>query len=388
MLTLCVGFFESRNDPAKDPVVLWLSGGPGCSSMTGLFFELGPAKLTRDLKPVRNPYSWNNNASVIFLDQPVGTGFSYGDEVDSSVAASKDIYALLTLFFKQFPQYAKQDFHIAGESYAGHYIPEDAAEILSHSDSGINLKSVMIGNGITDALNQFPQDPHMACGDGGVPAVLSKSDCQQMKNAVPRCQRATQQCYDTEDDQTCISASRACNAVGGPLFRTNINPYDLRKQCEGGNGLCYSGTEDVQKYLNQQYVQEAIGAEVNDFSNCAGDVNSNFASTGDNAKPIVRKVPEILKKIQVLIYAGDKDFICNWLGNQAWTNALQWDGHDAFNSAQTTNLTLAGKAYGTLKNAQGLAFSRIFDAGHLVPMDQPQGILNLVNRWIGGEWAK
>ena len=87
--------------------------------MTGLFFELGPAKVGKNLKPVKNPNSWNNKANVIFLDQPVNTGYSHGSSVDTTLAASKDIYALLTLFFKQFPQYAKQDFHIAGESYAG-----------------------------------------------------------------------------------------------------------------------------------------------------------------------------------------------------------------------------------------------------------------------------
>lgn len=112
-----VGFFESRSDPANDPVILWLNGGPGCSSLTGLFLELGPAKIDKNLQVVQNPFSWNSNASVIFLDQPVNVGFSYSyQQVDTTVAASKDIYALLTLFFHQFPEYAKQPFHLAGES--------------------------------------------------------------------------------------------------------------------------------------------------------------------------------------------------------------------------------------------------------------------------------
>src|SRR5271154_4615180 len=105
-----LGFFESRNDPQNDPVVLWLNGGPGCSSLTGLFLELGPASIDENLKLVHNPYSWNANASVIFLDQPVNVGFSYsGSSVTNTIAAGKDVYALLTLFFKQFPEYATQD---------------------------------------------------------------------------------------------------------------------------------------------------------------------------------------------------------------------------------------------------------------------------------------
>ena len=116
-------FFESRNDPENDPVVLWLNGGPGCSSLTGLFMELGPSSINKKVELVHNPSSWNSNASVIFLDQPVNVGYSYsGSSVSNTVAAGKDVYALLTLFFKQFPEYAKQPFHISGESYAGHYV--------------------------------------------------------------------------------------------------------------------------------------------------------------------------------------------------------------------------------------------------------------------------
>jgi cathepsin A (carboxypeptidase C) len=71
--------FESRSNPVDDPMVLWLNGGPGCSSMTGLLMELGPCSVDKEtLETVVNPYSWNNNATVIFLDQPIGTGFSYG----------------------------------------------------------------------------------------------------------------------------------------------------------------------------------------------------------------------------------------------------------------------------------------------------------------------
>ncbi|KAM0737935.1 hypothetical protein ACQRIT_007939 [Beauveria bassiana] len=380
-------FFESRNDPAKDPVVLWLSGGPGCSSMTGLFFELGPAKITSSIKVVNNPDSWNNRANVLFLDQPVGTGYSYGQDVDTSLAASKDIYALLKLFFQQFPQYAKQDFHIAGESYAGHYIPDDAAEILSHSDSGINLKSILIGNGLTDAYNQYPQYPEMACGNGGYPAVVGPNTCTQMRNAIPRCQSAIKQCYSTQNANDCTSASSACRSVSDPYYATGKNPYDVRKQCEpNSGGLCYQGMNYVEEYLNRQDVMEALNVEVDSFSNCNGQVNNDFHSTGDDMLPIQRNVPKVLaKSVPVLVYAGDADYICNWLGQRAWTLALPWPGQASFKAAQTQNLTYkagGGSAYGTVQSAKGLAFARIFGAGHLVPMDEPKPILDLVNRWI------
>jgi len=219
---LILGFFESRNDPKNDPVVLWLNGGPGCSSLTGLFLELGPSSIDKNLKLHSNPYSWNANASVIFLDQPVNVGYSYsGSPVSNTVAAGKDVYALLTLFFKQFPEYAKQDFHIAGESYAGHYIPVFTSEILSHKKRNINLKSVLIGNGLTDGLTQYEYYKPMACGESPYPAVLDENECQAMENALPRCQSLIQNCYDSESVWSCVPASIYCNnAMIGPYQRT------------------------------------------------------------------------------------------------------------------------------------------------------------------------
>jgi len=70
-------FFESKSSPENDPIVIWLNGGPGCSSMDGLFIELGPFKMNKDGSISLNEYSWNNFANLLFIDQPVGTGLSF-----------------------------------------------------------------------------------------------------------------------------------------------------------------------------------------------------------------------------------------------------------------------------------------------------------------------
>lgn len=381
-------FFESRNDPKNDPVVLWLNGGPGCSSMMGLFMELGPSSVEKGGKLKWNENSWNSNASVIFIDQPVNTGYSYSSNpVYNTVAASKDIYALLTLFFHDFPEYSEQPFHISGESYAGHYIPVFASEILSHKNRNINLQSIAIGNGLTDPYTQYAQYRPMACGEGGYEAVLDPSECQSMDNALPRCQSLIQSCYDSESAWTCVPSAIYCNnALIGPFQRTGYNVYDVREKCKDQENLCYTETAWIADYLNQKNVIDAIGAEVQNYESCNTDINRNFLFQGDWSKPFHRLVPDLIKQIPVLIYAGDADYICNWLGNQAWTDALEWTGHKDFAGTRLKGLTLDGEEYGQVKSSGNLTFMRIYQAGHMVPFNQPEGSLNFFNRWLNGEW--
>jgi cathepsin A (carboxypeptidase C) len=380
-------FFESRNDPETDPVVLWLNGGPGCSSLTGLFFELGPSSIGKDIKPIYNPYAWNSNASVIFLDQPVNTGYSYSSQtVSDTVTAGKDVYAFLSLFFQQFPEYSDLDFHISGESYAGHYIPVFADEILSHDDRNFELTSLLIGNGLTDPLSQYDMYEPMACGGGGYPAVLSEDECQGMLDAQPRCNSLIEACYNSESVWTCVPASIYCNNVMmGPYQKTGLNVYDIRTPC-GESALCYDDLQFVVDYLNKPEVKKALGAQVDTYTECNFDTNRNFLFAGDWMKPYYHSVVNVLESgIPVLIYAGDKDFICNWLGNEAWTKNLEWSGAGKFKKADTLPWSLNGEEVGEVTNAGDFTFLRIYDAGHMAPYNQPEASLDMLNRWIGGD---
>ncbi|SCU86482.1 LAFA_0E01024g1_1 [Lachancea sp. 'fantastica'] len=386
-------FFESRNDPKTDPVILWLNGGPGCSSLTGLFFELGPSSIGSDIKPIYNPHAWNSNASVIFLDQPVNVGYSYSGSsgVSNTVAAGKDVYAFLDLFFKQFPQYASgQDFHIAGESYAGHYIPVFATEILSHPqhERSFNLTSVLIGNGLTDPLTQYPYYEPMACGEGGEPSVLEPAECEGMLDTLPRCLSLIESCYESESVWTCVPASIYCNnAQMGPYQKTGKNVYDMRKECQGE--LCYAEMKYMDEYLNLDIVKQAVGAEVDNFESCNFDINRNFLLAGDWMKPYHKAVTNLLNQgLPVLIYAGDKDFICNWLGNQAWSDALPWKHGDKFQDqpVKTWISSTTGDKAGKLKNYENFTFLRVYGGGHMVPFDQSENALALVNDWIKGSY--
>ncbi|KAL2557447.1 Serine carboxypeptidase-like 47 [Forsythia ovata] len=127
-------FFESRNSRA-DPVVIWLTGGPGCSGELALFYENGPFHITRNMSLAWNDFGWDKVSNLIYVDQPIGTGFSYSSHSDdirhSEDGVSNDLYDFLQAFFKEHPQYVKNDFYITGESYAGHYIPALACSSTS-----------------------------------------------------------------------------------------------------------------------------------------------------------------------------------------------------------------------------------------------------------------
>lgn len=159
-------FFEARNNASTAPLATWFNGGPGCSSMIGLFQENGPCHFVNgESTPSLNQYSWNNYANMLYIDQPIGTGFSYGtDDVSSTAQAAPYVWKLLQAFLTQFPQYESREFGVFTESYGGHYGPEFAdyfqsqnAAIASGSLQGekLNLVALGINNGWYDPTIQY-----------------------------------------------------------------------------------------------------------------------------------------------------------------------------------------------------------------------------------------
>ncbi|KAJ7955678.1 Carboxypeptidase [Quillaja saponaria] len=157
-------FTEADEDPDSKPLVLWLNGGPGCSSIAyGEAEEIGPFHIKADGKTLYpNPYSWNRIANILFLDSPVGVGFSYSNNSSDILnngdkRTAKDSLQFLLKWLERFPQYKGRDFYITGESYAGHYVPQLSQVIVKHNlatngkgRKAINLKGYMVGNALTD----------------------------------------------------------------------------------------------------------------------------------------------------------------------------------------------------------------------------------------------
>merc|ERR1712100_627301 len=171
------------------------------------------------------------------------------------------------------------------------------------------------------------------------------------------------------NNSACTTAYALCN-YGEliPYQLTGYNPYDMRIKCEKPP-LCYDFSS-VDTFLNTAEVQKAIGA-TKKWTSCNLLVNKAFSN--DFMKNYHMKIPDLLKSgVRALIYAGDVDFICNWLGNKHWTLKLDWPHNDAFNKAEDKPYLVNSKEAGRLRTSNGFSFMQVYQAGHMVPMDQPE----------------
>ncbi|ORY79276.1 Alpha/Beta hydrolase protein [Leucosporidium creatinivorum] len=395
-------FFESRNKPSTDPLVVWLNGGPGCSSSTGLLFELGPCSIANEgQNTTYNKHSWNEVANMIFIDSPVNVGYSYGGKtVNSSPDTAEDLYAFMQLFYAKFPKFQKNEFHVSGESYAGTYIPNIGSVFHKYNQAPpssasvhIPLTSLFIGNGLTDAYTQFATVPDFACDPKGkYGQIFSDADCQSIEGKIPTCQRLTSYCYNNPSRFTCVPATISCWQVAGPIQQSGLNPYDVRRKCdrEGKDGpLCYPQMQWIETYLNKPEVKKALGASSDrTFESCNMQLNQAFTFNGDVAHNTAALLPPLLEAgIRVGIYAGEADFMCNYIGNLAWMNVLDWSGKEDFNAAKNHSfVTKSGKKGGETrsvgKGAGTFTYLQVYDAGHMVPYDQPEVALDFFTKWV------
>ena len=147
---------ESDKDPSNDPLVIWFNGGPGCSSLLGMFMEIGPCVVDDgETEFHANPAPWNQELNMLYIEQPVDVGYSYAgtDEdkhITDAISSADNLQALLS-FYEKFPELKERDLYISGESYAGIYVPWLAFRIHEHNQAGgkIPLKGIAVGNGAT-----------------------------------------------------------------------------------------------------------------------------------------------------------------------------------------------------------------------------------------------
>ncbi|KAG8713828.1 hypothetical protein FRC08_012751 [Ceratobasidium sp. 394] len=369
-------FFAARSNPDTAPLAIWLNGGPGSSSMIGLFQENGPCRMNSDGETVsHNPYSWNEYANMLYIDQPVGAGYSYGSQV---VGTSKDaavaLWKMLQIFFKdpKFSKYATRDFGIWTESYGGHYGPVFAAYFLSQNaaiDAGtvsgvkINLKVLSIGNGLTDPYLQYPGYVQYARSNPYHPLV-SDPTIKSVNTSLYEsggCLSKIADCNNGGSNSVCSRAQSYCNSKVLSPLAGRYDVYDVR--AKDPDPYPYDPT----KLLSSPSFKSKIGAQ-SEWQMTNYGVYSHFAATGDwmrNMRPALEGVVDA--GVRVLILAGDADYICNYMGFELMVDAMQTRFTSLYKQQQWTNWTVAGIATGLYKNAGTFSYLRVSAAGHEVP---------------------
>ncbi|KAH9916737.1 serine carboxypeptidase [Epithele typhae] len=396
-------FFESRRDPETDDVMFWTNGGPGASSTMGLFMELGPCRVTSSNSTKMNPYSWNEHANVFFVDQPVGVGYSYaeyGESVGTTKDAAADIAAFMVIFFEHFAKFKGRALHLAGESYGGRYIPVFASaiydknkELVEAGLTPVNLSSIMIGNGCTDFGTMFPSYYDAQCQDPTFPMIHDISTCVRMKEMVPRCQkRFKESCEDKMDAIDCAAASSFCSdAFNGPFG--DKNHYDRARPCKGAASIteCYPIVQHTVEFLSSEATQDLLGVDPavrGNFTHSSRTVSQAFRDNLDHwAFPAQHYISALLERgVRTLIYVGATDYICNWIGNERMTLALEWSGQEEFRSKPLSVWGWdVGEVSGLTRSGGGLTYATIAGAGHMAPYDKPRESLVMANRWLAAE---
>jgi len=301
------------------------------------------------------------------------------------------MYSFMQAFLDAHPGLRANPFHVFGESYAGHYVPNVAHAIWAGNQAGsaphINLHGMSVGNGLTDPEVQYAYYPAMAVSTNMHKPAVDNATFARMQAAVPGCIKAITACNGGTGPISkfaCLRAYAECNsALMSPYETTGMNPYDMRVKC-AKPPLCYDFS-GVGKFLGRKDVREKLGirSDAGAWESCNFKVNHMFQ--GDWMKDYQTQIPDLLAHgIRVLIYAGDQDFICNWLGNQAWTLAMEWPGKDGFNAAAVAGWGTPDKKYGELRHSGNFSFLRVYGAGHMVPLDQPEAAQLMLDKFIAG----
>jgi len=314
---------------------------------------------------------------MLYFDQPIGVGFSHGTlAVGTTAQAAANLWQSLQIFFNdpKFATYQSRDFAIWTESYGGHYGPDFAAYFLAQnaaikagtvSGKIINLKTLGVGDGLTDPLNQYPGYISYAASNPYHPLVSQSEITAANRSffASGGCQSLIEGCYASNgtNTRTCSSAQNSCNNnILSPLIG-NFDVYDVRAPSDDPY------PPDLTTYLTMSSVTSKIGAEAA-WQETNDDVYDNFAQTGDwmhNSAPNLESV--INAGIRTIVYDGDADYILNFNGVEAYVNKLQTQFSTTFNSEAFQNYTVAGHPAGIFKNAGTFSYVRIFGAGHEVP---------------------
>lgn len=377
-------YFPAEHDPEHAPVVLWLQGGPGASSLFGLFTENGPFQFDGKKIKIRD-YRWNKKLNLIYIDNPVGTGFSFADDEAgysrNERQVGQNLYEAMKQIFTLFDFSKTKGFYVTGESYGGKYVPALAYTIY-HAQRNIPidkrqipLKGMAIGNGLSDPEHQ------MNYGDylyqlGLIDLNGRKQFHDAEKKGIDCIHKRDMNCaFDVFDslinmDQTSY----------GSLFRnlTGFDTYFNYLVTKPDNGDAVMG-----EFLQSALTRRAIHVGNKTFHDLEGENKVEEHLKQDVMDSVAPWVAELLDsdELKVWIYNGQLDIIVAYPLTLNYLQKLKFKKAEEYKNAKREIWCVDGEVAGYKKQAGKLTELLVRDAGHMAPSDQPKWVFDLISEF-------
>eukprot|EP00388_Colpodella_angusta_P012219 GDKJ01031033.1.p1 GENE.GDKJ01031033.1~~GDKJ01031033.1.p1 ORF type:complete len:492 (-),score=73.35 GDKJ01031033.1:126-1601(-) len=387
----------SRKSANNAPLVMWLSGGPGCGSDLAVVGINGPWWVDEDTVTLRkNEHSWTNHANMLYVDQPLGSGFSTA-ELNYKISAegvSKDLRSFLEKFLEIRPEYKNRPFFIAGESYAGKYVPNIGEFILDNPIDGLNFQGIAVGNGWVDPPSQYPAYAKFGHEEGLISSTM-----------YPFLKKSFSMCGEAMKTPFWPVSLPVCNAMTMGVLNGR-SPYHIKRKCKDPPQCLDADVETL--FFNRADVRARLGVlgSVGEWKACSQIVH--LALLGDYAKSSLPSIEAILaSKKLVLFYYGDQDWICNWRGGDRWLNELSeqkfWEKKGEEKKIWRHKSILPSLPFikwgkseagderaggGAIKVGVNFVFARLFGAGHMAPHDVPKVAEEMISSFLSGNLHK
>ncbi|EOA27135.1 hypothetical protein CARUB_v10023234mg [Capsella rubella] len=379
-------FIKSENNPEEDPLLLWLNGGPGCSSITALLLEIGPVALKSEAyngsvpSLVTTTYSWTKVANIIFLDQPIGVGFSYsktplGETSDTNEV--KMIHEFLQKWLNKHPQYYSNPFYATGDSYAGMIIPAVVDEISKGNyiccNPPINLQGYVLGNPITDVEMELNYRIPFAHGMSLISDELYESLKRFCKGNYFYVDPSNTKCLElVEEFNKCTENIN--------IHQILIPNCDHTKTEEISPDCYYYRYHLLERWANKDSVRNALHIR----KGTKGEwerYNHSIPYDRNIKSSIPYHMNNSINGYRSLIFSGDHDMVLPSFATQAWIKSLNYSiTHDW--KPWMINDQIAGY---TRTYANKMTFATIKGCGH-TPEYLPEETSILFKRWINGQF--
>lgn len=418
-------FVEAYNDPQNAPLVFWTNGGPGCSSLDGFIYEHGPFRLTPDdngaLQLTQFEQTWVTVANMLYLEAPVGVGFSYSDDPATDYKCTDDTTANDSLkaveaFFEKFPEMKTtangkaRDFFLTGESYGGIYVPTLAEAIVKATKAGTYkgapLKGIAVGNGCTGTeigvcggqRDEF--ETEFLLGTAFVLPELKeqiRSTCKLANGTkpTPECSKLLGEMHNQIGHVDLYNVYGSCINGNGKMSgaATGFYKAPLGERSLQGPDACIDSIY-ASDYFNRADVIKAIHVRntTKRWATCYTEPGWSYQSTRPNLPRDT--YPLLLDNINVIIYNGDVDACVPWTDNYAWTKGMnlpvskEWHAWTYSETTEfQTSTQVGGYAveYKSNNYKNPLTFITIRGGRHEVPETSPKKALELLKHLINNE---